>query len=212
MLNPKAQESIVASILADEEEAARSNLDYLQSCMDWPEAAEMVRLIINNFDAFQRALLTSVYETHFKPEHGRAVRRFSYNVPYTLKEALDFIPFFVSHEIHDDGSPTFVYAINPEMPSERPKSKTPGEWLINNIGRHAQWVPASEPGDRRICGVFILSNMPEWEGLGWAGKPLVSIEDLKIVIEHNKAWRGDDPPSDLQQALMALLAEDEAAT
>lgn len=135
-----------------------------------------VKFVIENWDVLDLLTGFGLVSGPNKGEVEAAVALHTYELPSTLIEAMWWVVHFVSHEIHDDGSPAIVWVkrdpslLPPEEPSTRMipkvrelirKTRAPWNWssahdrdaqavLVHDNGNllwpHANWIGSTAPG------------------------------------------------------------------
>ena len=98
-----------------------------------------VKFVIENWDTLDSMNGFGLASRADKNEVEELVARHVYRLPTTLIEALWWVDHFVSHEIHDDGSPAIAWVVKKGGPSG------PWEWSSINDPK-ARGVLVSDPG------------------------------------------------------------------
>jgi hypothetical protein len=188
-------QTLLSTLVAQAEEDIRSDLDYLNFCLK--EFPEHTRLLCTRFDSLVSACNVGFECRNLIPKTHQ------YNPPWTLREAVGFLPMFISHECHDDGSPHMVWAVNPAFPNGRPKL-TPENW--REVMRLVHDTPpklVSDPGIHHVIECFLLSNPLEIDG-EYVSTPANSLEALTRLLDAQGGISYQ--PSDIQKALTLLVS------
>jgi len=118
------------------------------------EHMEDVKFVIENWDVLDSLANFGLVRGRVKSEVEELVTQHTYRLPTTLIEAMWWVVHFVSHEIHDDGSPAIVWVKRDVtlLPPEEPSEGTDPKVHALRLRMHApwNWCDASEPDAQAV--------------------------------------------------------------
>lgn len=177
--------SLRETFLRQQAESWDDHVDQLR--ITFREHMEDVRFVMENWDTLDSMNGFGLVSRADKSEVEELVARHTYRLPTTLIEAMWWVVHFVSHEIHDDGSPAIVWVkrdpslLPPEEPKEGESQKVRD--LRRRIRAPWNWSDASDPSAQAVL-VHDDGNLL-WPHAKWIGST-DSGQALAEAVRHTK--------------------------
>ena len=188
--------SLREAFLRQQAESWDDHVDQLR--ITFREHTDEVRFVIENWDILDSMTGFGLVSRADKSEIEELVARHTYRLPTTLVNAMWWVVHFVSHEIHDDGSPAVVWVKRDValLPPEEPgagmspkvhallrKTHAPWNWcaaddpdaqavLVSDNGSllwpHAKFIGSTDPGSALVEAVRHTKEHQERTDKAWA--------------------------------------------